>query len=146
MSRRRGGAVTDGGLKVRSRFEARVISDLERRGIAFEYEPYAYNWYDAARAECDDCGSRSVWKERWYTPDLRLWGDTYVEIKGKLTPDDRKTLIGVRDTHPELLIVLLFQRDNWMTTRRVRRYSDWANENEFNWFVGERVPDAWLGR
>lgn len=35
---------------------------------------------------------------------------------------------------------------NGMTKRHVRRYSDWAEEHEFPWFVGERVPDGWLDR
>lgn len=146
MSRRYRDAKSFGGVLVRSRFEATVLTDLEMRDVEFEYEPFQLNWYDQVRsAACEACDGTEIWKERWYTPDLQIAGaQTLIEIKGKLTPDDCKTLLGVKEVHEGWRICILFQRDNWRTSKHVSRYSDWAAKHGFEWAVGESIPASWV--
>ena len=136
---------TNGGIKVRSKFERTVINDLESRGIEFGYETLELPWLDTvANGECGDCGSEEVGKHCVYTPDVIFPSGSIVEIKGLFTARDRKIAVGVRKAHPELTIRFLFMQDKWMTKKKVRRYSDWATKNGFESHTGTAVPQEWI--
>lgn len=143
------------GETVRSRFEKTVLDDLDDRGVVYDYEPFSVDWWDQSQKGlvCYDCGSRNVKKARSYTPDaeVEFLKDTtlgtagfVLEIKGRLTVDDRTTLEGVKRAHPGLDIRLLFMRDNPIRPKSRTRYSDWARKAGFPYHVGAKVPDDWL--
>ena len=145
------------GETVRSRFEKTVLDDLDDRGVAYDYEPGSYDWWDESQKGlvCFDCGSRAVKKARSYTPDAHV---QYVrassvgpietgfllEIKGRLTVDDRTTLEGVKRQSPSLDLRVLFMRDNPIRPKSKTRYSDWARKAGFPYHVGAKVPEEWL--
>lgn len=137
---------TETGTRVRSGFEATVLDDLTERGVVWAYEPHPLTWEDARRgARCLECGSDNTSTRRVYIPDARVAGRKsvwYLEIKGRLTVDDRRTLLGAkREGHD---IRLVFMRDNKLTkAARSKRYSAWAEENGFPWAIG-RVPEEWV--
>lgn len=133
------------GLAVRSKFEALVLADLDKRRVAYAYEPDKLVWYAGVRnATCGLCNSADVRKRRVYIPDVKLADGSYVEIKGLFTADDRATVVGARRDNPGTTIRLLFMRDNWLTKKRAKRYSEWAAKNEFEWAVGIAMPAAWI--
>jgi len=133
-----------------SHFEDRVIQDLEQRGIKYEYEAEKIKYEKEIRKSyCRICGSRvGCAQQRFYTPDLRVEvggsGERFIELKGKFTAENRARMEAVRKSNPDLDLRFLFQRDNWCTSKKKMRYSDWATKHGFKWAVGERIPDEWI--
>lgn len=134
-----------------SPLEKRVTEDLIARGLVlgadFKYHPYEIEWKDTGirNAACSSCGSTKVHKTRSYEPDLRIVANRrLIEVKGRLTADDRKTLIGARAMLKDgQTISILFQRDNPLSPKWPR-YSYWAKWAKFEYAIGERIPDEWL--
>lgn len=136
---------------VRSRFEKTVLDDLDNRGVAYDYEPHDIIWYDGSLKYlvCQDCQSDKVLKTRWYLPDAVVWraglgSEFTLEIKGRLTSDDRKTLVGVKAAHPDLDLRVLFMKDNPIRPKSKTRYTDWARKAGIPYHVGDKVPVDWL--
>jgi predicted nuclease of restriction endonuclease-like RecB superfamily len=80
---------------------------------------------------------------KFYKPDFIIRtkpNDIYIEAKGWLTPQDRTKLIAVKEAHPDIDLRLWFQRDNWVTTKKKQRYSDWAKRNGFKYAVWPELP------
>jgi predicted nuclease of restriction endonuclease-like RecB superfamily len=74
-----------------------------------------------------------------YVPDFRITdgdGVFFVESKGYLRPDNRRTMLAVRDQHPALDLRLLFQRNQKLGSRSKTRYSDWAEQHGFSYCIG----------
>lgn len=139
---------TSRGEKVRSKFEKQVLDDLAGRGVPYAYEKDRIGWLDSGLKglECGACGNRAdVYKRRIYVPDITLAPRRWVEIKGRFTPDDRKTLLGAKRTEPDAFFGILFMKDNTLSAApKSRRYSDWAKANGFPYHVGTSVPEEWL--
>lgn len=134
------------GIQVRSGFERKVLENLDARGVYYEYEPYSYNWFERIpRALCGECGA-VAYAERWYTPDVHLGAEVFVEVKGKFTAKDRKIALGVREAHPEVEIRFLFQRDNTLSKASSTRYSGWCSANGFLHRVNSDgvIPEEWV--
>lgn len=126
------------------------MADLEARGIAYAYEPDALKIViPVARVRCQVCGE-AVTRVTRYTPDFRFVRDGswfYVEAKGKLTPHERRRLEAFWEQwcgEGGYGFAVLFQRNNWLTAGKKKRYSDWAEELGIPWAVGERIPEEWL--
>ena len=149
--------VTQTGVQVRSGYEQRVLDNLTERDIEYEYEPENITWYERlTEGVCRECGGHAVERRRGYIPDLvvtrvrgrppRLCG--FIELKGIFTADDRKTLLGAQAVLTAVgdgqEISILFQRDNWLTTKRVTRYSEWARKQGIKFSIGEEIPESWL--
>lgn len=110
----------------KSKFEAEFARQLKINGIKFKYEPTVVEFLQPE-------------KRRKYTPDFEIKtkanGSIFIETKGKLTSEDRKKMIWVRDQNPWLNIVLVFQNaSNKLTKRSKTTYGDWATKNGFTWF------------
>lgn len=124
------------------------MADLTARGIEFEYEAETFKiTVPVSRVKCQACGV-DVTRVTRYTPDFRFYRGIhrwplYVEAKGKLTPHERRRLEAFRAQHAAGFAIL-FQRDNWLTAGKKKRYSDWAEELGIPWAVGERIPEEWL--
>lgn len=79
-----------------------------------------------------------------YTPDFVLANGIAVEVKGYLLMDSRKTLLLVREQHPDLDIRLVMNK----ATARVEglktlNLAQWCDKFGFEWAVGA-VPGEWL--
>lgn len=118
------------GLVVRSGFEARVIEDLTKRKIKFEYEKLKLKYTVPE-------------KEHSYTPDLRLSNGMIIECKGIWTAQDRRKMVLVKEQHPELDIRMLFMRDQLLRKNAKTKYSDFCNRNGILWAEKE-IPEEWL--
>lgn len=129
-----------------STYEDNIIKDLEDRGVAYEYEPRSFKYTRPVhRGRCTVCESKSVVVERSYTPDIRLLlSDTWIEAKGKFTPENRGKMEDFLRGNPEIDLRFLFQRDNWITKNHKSKYSDWCKKLGVKYAIGIRVPDEWV--
>lgn len=138
----------------RSLFEDIIDEQLKRSGVSYDYESETIPWTDkVSSGVCFKCGHPEVGQRRNYTPDFRIaFNDErgrcvrqfFIEVKGRLTSEDRRKLRGVKKQYPELDLRLLFQKDNVIPgTKEKTRYSAWATKFGFKWSVGE-VPKHWL--
>ena len=119
--------------KYRSGFERLVAQSLKQRKAKVVYEPKKIPFTQPE-------------KTRTYTPDW-LFVDTgiYVETKGRLTKADRDKLVWVKNQHPDLQIVILFQ-DAEVPIRRGSKttFGDWATKNGFEWADFDAgIPRRW---
>ncbi|RMG76683.1 MAG: hypothetical protein D6711_03345 [Chloroflexi bacterium] len=136
----------------RSVYEERIAVNLKKhkRIVSFRYEPFRIQYLlPIDRYKCQDCGSDNIGAKRWYTPDFiiesRKGKNSFLlEAKGKFTAKDRKKILAVRNSNPDLDIRLLFQRDNKIHRNSETRYSEWATRNGFMYDIGESVPKIWL--
>ena len=82
-----------------------------------------------------------------YIPDWtieRKDGTTLViETKGYFSPADRKKMLAVRASNPDITFVLVFQQNNKLYRAAKKRYSDWAEENGFDYSIDE-IKEEWL--
>jgi len=137
-------AKTKGAGKYRSLLEKRVCEELERKGVTFWYEPYQMPYTVSVKtAKCANCGHSTALKERRYTPDVVLGNGIIIEIKGRFTGPMRTKMLAVRDCNMDQEIKMLFQADNWMTSKKLMRYSDWCDKHGFDYAIGDKVPDEW---
>jgi len=112
----------------RSKFE-KEFWDAQHSKIGLRYEPFALSY--------------SVIEERRYTPDF-IDADLFraqeririYETKGLFTPTDRKKMKHVRDSNPDIELIMVFQRDNYLTKAKNRKYSTWCEENRINYCIG----------
>jgi hypothetical protein len=114
-------------------FEARVVSDLNNRSIAFEYEPEKLPYT----------------VQRNYIPDLRI-GEMYVEVKGYFRQEAQRKMRNVREQHPEKDIRFLFQRlDSPVQGAKKRKdgskmtCAEWAERHGFL-YAEKEIPDEWI--
>jgi hypothetical protein len=130
----------------RSKFEDTIAEDLDERGIKYTYETWSYEYDEPLRknlARCSECGSRSLLRTGWYTPDFFLENGTIIETKGRFTAADRRKMVAIQRGHPNLDIKMLFMRDNKIHKRSDTYYSDWCMENNYDFSIGE-VKEEWL--
>lgn len=114
-------------------FEARVIGDLEDRGVSYEYEPEKIPYF----------------VERHYIPDLKV--DTMiVELKGYFRQDSQRKMKAIKAQYPEKDIRFVFQNANATIQGAKKRKdgtkmtcSEWADRQGFVWAEGT-VPKEWL--
>jgi len=81
--------------------------------------------------------------DRTYNPDFTSpkIENLYIETKGKLSIDDRKKHLLLKEQHPDKEIVLLFQNANNKITRRSNTsYGDWCDTNGIIWFCWKTKP------
>jgi hypothetical protein len=72
---------------------------------------------------------------RTYLPDFKLKKDVFIETKGKLTLEDRKKHVWIKEQHPEITIIFLFMNSqNKLTRKSNTTYAMWADDNEIPWY------------
>jgi len=88
--------------------------------------------------------------KRKYLPDWKVREGVYIETKGKLTAEDRKKLLFVKEQHPEIKLYLLFQNaQNRLTKKSQTTYGDWCDKNGIEWSdwkVKKEIPEGWLNK
>lgn len=115
--------------RYRSGFERRVANHLKTKGATYKYEHEKFPY--------------EVRETRSYLPDFLVNDKFYLEVKGRLTTQDRKKLKYIKEQYPKLDLRLLFQRDNYLYKGSKTKYSVWAETNGFKYAIGE-VPKEWL--
>ncbi len=66
-----------------------------------------------------------------------------METKGRFTAADRRKMLSVISNNPDDRFVMLFMRDNKIHKRSNTMYSDWCEQNDVEWAVGE-PKEEWL--
>ena len=73
-------------------------------------------------------------QKRKYKPDWTVSKDVYVETKGRFVAADRKKAIYIRDQHPEVRILYVFQRpNNTLSKASSTTYGEWCDKNGLQW-------------
>lgn len=119
------------GTKFRSHFEIHVAKQLESANVPTAYEdtelPYVL--------------------EKVYRPDFRVLDEndtiTFIEAKGYFDGVARTKMLAVKKAHPDVRIILLFERDIKLSKRSTMRVSEWAEKHGFEWSIGTLKPD-WI--
>lgn len=80
-----------------------------------------------------------------YTPDFSFRDPKtkeifFIEAKGRFPGSDRTKLLEVREQNPGVDIRLLFMQDNWISSNKKARYSDWAKKHDFRYSVWPKLP------
>lgn len=114
--------------KYRSGFEQTLANQLQRSGVAFEYETLKLEYRKVAT----------------YTPDFILPNGIIIEAKGVWTVDDRKKHLLVREQHPHLDIRLVFMN----ASNKIRKGSDttyarWCEKKNII-YANKTIPKSWL--
>lgn len=112
----------------RSFFEVDVHKGLNKKFKVVEYEteklPYTV--------------------EKVYIPDFIVYdkfgNKIYIEAKGRFTSSDRTKMLRVKEQNPEKDIRLVFMQDNYLTKKKLKRYTEWATEHGFQCSVFPKLP------
>lgn len=128
-------------IKFRSNFEKAFATNLTKRGIPFEYEPFELTYYIKKKGKCKTCGSTDIVEVHKYTPDFKI-GEMLIETKGKLDSKTRTKMKAVLDCNPNRDIRFIFMFDNWLTKQHKKRYSTWCEDTGFK-FDFMQLPKCW---
>lgn len=104
----------------KSGFEDKIAALLKKLRIFFEYEPDKFKYTVPA-------------KVRTYTPDFKLADNFYIETKGYLDYDDQQKMILFKQQHPDIRVVLLFQKPYQRLPRRKITHAAWAIKHGYEW-------------
>lgn len=116
---------------VRSGLEEKVCQDLSARGVKYEYEQMKLRYTRPA-------------SEHTYTPDIVLPNNVILELKGRLTVQDRQKMILVKKQHPGLDIRFVFSSSKTKISKGSKTtYADWCVKNDFP-YCDKQVPEDWL--
>lgn len=110
-------------MKVRNKFEKRILTQLKRARVSFTYESEKIPYVLAGH----------------YIPDfiiLTSTGKIYVEAKGYLRPEHKRKLVAVKKQHPNIDLRILFYSSN-------KKYIKWAEKTGFKYAI-ETIPKDWL--
>lgn len=114
----------------RSGLEKGVASDLEKRGVSYEYETKKIT-YDVSEV-------------RTYTPDFILPNGVIVETKGRFVTADRKKHLLIQKQYPDYDIRFVFQNSRAKLYKGSKTtYAQWCDKHGFIW-AEKRIPDEWL--
>jgi len=85
-------------------------------------------------------------KKRFYLPDFKLPNGVYIEVKGRLTLEDRQKMLWVKEQHPDKVFCFIFGNGNNKLTKRSKTsYIEWAKANGFDAIdVSQSIPRKWL--
>lgn len=117
----------------RSGFEHKVAEQLTEECVNWDYEKDKFHY---VIPETDHTYKTDFTVETKH-------GIMYIETKGKLTLEDRKKLIFVRDQH-NIDLRILFQNANVKLRKGSNTtYGQWATKNGFKW-ANKAIPKEWL--
>ena len=114
--------------KYRSGFEQTLANQLQRSGVAFEYETIKLEYRKIAT----------------YTPDFILPNGIIIEAKGLWTVEDRTKHLLVREQHPHLDIRLVFMNAfNKIRKGSNTTYARWCEKKNII-YANKQIPKSWL--
>jgi hypothetical protein len=113
----------------RSGLEEKVADLLSSLKVKFKYESEKLAYI----LECN------------YLPDFLLPNGVYLEVKGRLTSEDRRKMIAVKKSNPALDIRFVFQAPyNKIYKGSKTTYAKWAEKHGFPWCASHSIPTTWL--
>jgi hypothetical protein len=113
----------------RSGLESKVADLLSSLKVKYEYESKKL----AYQLECN------------YLPDFLLPNGIYLEVKGRLTSEDRRKMLAVKRCNPDLDIRFVFQAPfNKIYKGSKTTYAKWAEKSGFPWCQYTKIPYDWL--
>jgi hypothetical protein len=116
--------------KYRSGFEQTLANQLQRSGVAFEYETVKLEYQKIAT----------------YTPDFILPNGIIIEAKGVWTVEDRTKHLLVREQHPHLDIRLVFMNAyNKIRKGSNTTYARWCEKKNII-YAHKTIPKSWLSQ
>lgn len=121
------------GLTLRSGFEKRVATFLDKNKVKYEYETVKLPFVEPAT-------------NRTYRPDFILPNGIHIECKGRFTPADRKKIALILEQYPDLDLRLVFMRNNTLSKNSKTTYTDWCEQRSIKCCVCEdgNMPKEWL--
>ena len=132
----------------RSFFEFNVAKQLKTSRISHDYEPrdMVLSYELRTRGRCAVCGSHEVVEQHTYLPDFVIGKgrNIVIEAKGKYDAKTRKKMIAVKEQNPEVHIIMLFMSDNKLSKKSKSRYSDWCEQNGFEYYIDNK--DKWTDK
>lgn len=115
-------------MKFRSKFEETVYNDVETRGLAVAYEPFALPYLVKGN----------------YYPDFVLDNGIIVEAKGYFDSRARAKMIAVKKHNPDLDIRFLFMNSRIKVRKGSKfTYADWCAKYGFP-FADGLIPQQWF--
>lgn len=116
----------------RSNFELSVARQLERQNInpkeCYEQKTIEYTIPESHHK---------------YLVDFQLPNGIIVEVKGRWSPEDRKKIMHIKKSNPELDIRMLFQNpDVKIYKGSSTTYGQWCNKKNIKW-ASKVIPKSW---
>ena len=116
-------------IKFRSKLEESVASLLEGLGVSYEYE--------------NEKLSYTI--EHNYTPDFKLPNYIYLEAKGYWAPEDRRKILNVKKSNPQIDLRMVFQAPyNTISKKSKTTYAKWCEKHDIPWTSYHDIPIEWL--
>ena len=113
----------------RSGLEEKVADLLSSLKVKYEYEDRKVPY----QLQCN------------YLPDFHLINGVFLEVKGRLTSEDRRKMKAVKSCNPELDIRFVFQAPyNKIYKGSKTTYAKWAEKHGFPWWSYQTIPIDWL--
>ena len=115
--------------KFRSNLERNIADLLTGLGVSYEYESEKLSYTI----------------EHNYTPDFVLPNYTYLEAKGYWAPEDRRKILAVKKSNPEIDIRMVFQSPyNTISKKSKTTYAKWCERHDIPWSSYQEIPIEWL--
>ena len=115
--------------KYRSNLEKNIADLLEGLGVSFLYESEKLSYTI----------------EHNYTPDFVLPNYTYLEAKGYWAPEDRRKILAVKKSNPDVDIRMVFQSPyNTISKKSKTTYAQWCERHDIPWSSYQDIPIEWL--
>ena len=115
--------------KFRSNLERNIADLLTGLGVSYEYESEKLSYTI----------------EHNYTPDFVLPNYTYLEAKGYWAPEDRRKILAVKKSNPEVDIRMVFQSPyNTISKKSKTTYAKWCERHDIPWSSYQEIPIEWL--
>ena len=109
------------GVVYKSKLEVYMSAILRRYKRRFTYEPRKYEYIVPEH-------------RRTYLPDWELDGGLLVETKGKFTSDDRKKMLLVLASHPDMKLLMVFPKPyNKINKASKTTYASWCDAHNIPW-------------
>jgi hypothetical protein len=128
---------------LRSGLEREIHDQLVEAGVEFGYETEKLEYRKRVVRGICKCGNTDVFQRKTYTPDFILANGIYIEVKGRLTSQDRSKLLLVKQQHPNLDLRIIFGANNKIHRDKQKRYAQWASENGIKFGI-KQIPESWL--
>ena len=115
--------------KFRSGLEEQVAKLLSGLGISYEYESEKLGYTI----------------EHHYTPDFVLPNYVYLETKGYWSAEDRRKILNVKKSNPEVDLRMGFQAPfNKINKKSKTTYAKWCEKHDIPWTAYHNIPLDWF--
>ena len=117
-------------MRFRSKFESEVAVALGRRGVSWEFEPDKIPYQPEPKV---------------YIPDFYIpRNDIYIEVKGRLTQQDRVKHLLVKKQNPDTEVKFFFANANKKIYKGSKTtHAEWAERHGFDW-AHKKIPVEWF--